>query len=472
MNSELPVAVVADINVVEHGAVRTVPMIFCSTGGGEVLPVVDAFAYARARSVTHSPASVSSDIRALARLADFIHVALQGRHVEENQQDYLIYAYLATRASGTEVFDRSDRLSELNWKAIGTGTLRREFAAILRYFHFCSTNFGRASLGRTWRMPGGAPIFARMRELSQMRSRDMLAHLSAARMRWHEIRCEGGTVAPFILGRNRVANKIRAFPPSSEIWAIINAERNPTYRAIWLTAAFGGIRISEQLNAWACDVLPEEYRPYFFPEFANLGIKGRVFLRAHPVASTYTGVVGTTSVERRIFLQDRYQLRPRCDLSERDPLRAGWKGTIISGDHHTHQVFWADNLARQMFEECHDEIASFHDIEKTSEKHPYLYVNTSDRAGFRRGEPVKVSAVQSAFERACQRVGLQPRRFGRNLHGMRHYYKWLLRNNLELSEEHVQICLGHASLESQNSYGRSAKSASIALLNKESPISK
>ncbi|GAA6191001.1 hypothetical protein NBRC116597_09200 [Phaeobacter sp. NW0010-22] len=76
---------------------------------------------------------------------------------------------------------------------------------------------------------------------------------------------------------------------------------------------------------------------------------------------------------------------------------------------------------------------------------------------------MKISAVQSAFERACVRAGLEPRRFGRNLHGMRHYYKWLLRNELGLSEEHVQICLGHASIESQESYGRSSRSAYDAL---------
>jgi integrase len=76
---------------------------------------------------------------------------------------------------------------------------------------------------------------------------------------------------------------------------------------------------------------------------------------------------------------------------------------------------------------------------------------------------MKISRVERAFDDACMRVGLQPHRWGRNLHGLRHYYKDFAEKELSIPPNHIQVMLGHRRIESQNEYGTNARSTNHAL---------
>jgi integrase len=70
------------------------------------------------------------------------------------------------------------------------------------------------------------------------------------------------------------------------------------------------------------------------------------------------------------------------------------------------------------------------------------------------GEPLKYSNVAKAFDRACQRVGLEPHVSGRHVHGCRHYYDFTLETDLGLSPEYIQVMMHHKSIKSQQVYSK------------------
>lgn len=119
------------------------------------------------------------------------------------------------------------------------------------------------------------------------------------------------------------------------------------------------------------------------------------------------------------------------------------------------EVYWLDERAASMFADCAAEIREFHRLHKTSERHPYFYVNMTDPTGEFRGDILKSSNVEAAWIRACGRCGLTAHRWGRNIHGLRHFYK-LLAKSMSTSADDIQIMMGHASIESQEDYGRMA----------------
>ncbi|MFC7688700.1 hypothetical protein ACFQY5_02695 [Paeniroseomonas aquatica] len=154
-----------------------------------------------------------------------------------------------------------------------------------------------------------------------------------------------------------------------------------------MVGAFGGIRISEQLNTWQIDVLPGSYRKLAFDYDEGAEI---LFLRADPVHSRYVGDLGKQGDTRKQYLHKQYNLLPRNALGRRDPLYAGWKGTLsINSDFRISEVFWIDRQAAALFAECAREIREFHRLHKSSERHPYLYVNMADPTLEYRGAPLK-----------------------------------------------------------------------------------
>ncbi len=160
---------------------------------------------------------------------------------------------------------------------------------------------------------------------------------------------------------------------------------------------------------------------------------------------------------RRQFLQENYGLKPRNDLSRGDPLRAGWKGTLyLNRDFRLSEVFWLDERAAMLFAESAAEIREFHRLHETSKRHPYFYVNVADPTQEFRGGMLKVSNVEAAFDRACWRCGLEPHRYGRRIHGLRHFYK-AYAESLGISRDEIQIMMGHKRVGSQDDYGRAGR---------------
>jgi hypothetical protein len=301
-----------------------------------------------------------------------------------------------------------------------------------------------------------------MMRLEASSERDFFAHLGAARDYWSSLYGERQLEIPHVIRKPNGGRGVqRVVMDEAEVWTLIDNELNPVYKSLWLMGAFGGIRISEQLNLWQCDVLPASARRHFFDFEDDATI---LVLRADPTESGYLGDTGRREVSRRRHLMDTYGMFPRPLYPTHHPLRAGWKGTRYSNtDFLVHPMYWINLQAAAMFAECAQEIRSFHRHHETSKRHPFYYANIADPTGEHRGQPTKMSNVQDAWIRACKRCHLFPHRWGRNIHGLRHFYKYVAAEIYGLSPDNIQVMMGHASVESQNAYGRALRETNRVL---------
>jgi integrase len=456
-----PFAVVRALPVRGPEGSKRLPFLFIESIDGAVSWHREALVYANASVVAYDLASIERDVEIIGRFYDFFRVFWQRGALPEDALDYLVYAYLVWRHNGT-IAEGASRFGGLRWKPLAVEALRSEFKALVRYFRFSSRTWGHVSLGEAQRALGvdGTPL-RRMTAAVALGERDFLVHLAASREYWaRHFGIEILMPPVATAARGGEGASLRAVMPEEEVWELIESERNPVYRALWLVGGFGGIRISEQLNAWQVDVLPGSYRRL---AFAYEGGDDILFLRADPVRSRYIGDIGKPGPTRRQFLQEQYGMLPRKELGRSHPLYAGWKGTMyINGALLLSEVFWLNGRAARMFADCAGEIREFHRLHQTSKRHPFFYVNIADPTGEFRGDILKISNVESAWDRACLRCGLEPHRWGRSIHGLRHFYKALAKS-LGISRDELQIMMGHKRAESQDDYGRTGREVAARL---------
>lgn len=347
---------------------------------------------------------------------------------------------------------RSEGDPDLGWAPQSWLALEAELRHIEQFSDFCEREFGHLSLlGRcvvTLPRPQEAASFW---QLMASNEKDFFSHLAARRRR------KGHLIA--IPGRKGKRSGARsASGMNAEFaWRLIEAERNPTYRALWLLGFFGGPRISESANLWVCDVLPGLWRKHWFPGdiFHDLPL----VVIANPWTSKWCGDLHNQTAERQTFLLEKYGLRPRPELKENDAgeLRgkfAGFKGTRNTNyDCDMRQIFWADESAADLFGTTILEVLQSRNRLPRARTHPYLFVNTDCRKPQVLGDMLSISNANKAFARAVRRVGGVPHRFMQSPHGMRHLYKDLISRLLGGDAGAIQICMGHRSRESQDVYG-------------------
>lgn len=332
-------------------------------------------------------------------------------------------------------------------------SLERELANISRYSEFCEREYGYFSLvgQRTelaWEAGNKRSIF----KLLALNEADFFSHLALLRTQVTKIDVN-------VPGRKQPRNT-GASPSSMHeelAWDLITAERNPTYRAIWILGFFGGPRLSEVMNLWACDVLPGTFRSTWFPgdPFAHLPL----VVVANPWLSRWCGVPGDERFTREDFLKREYGLTPRPQMAETEAgvLRgkaAGFKGTsATSGTTVMRQLFWANEDAATQFADLAAEHLSVRRRLPKSKTHPYLFVNTDSRKPEYQGDMLTLSNVRKAFERALRRIGRDPYRWKQSPHGMRHTYSDIMRKLCNGDTAAMQIFMGHRARESQDAYG-------------------
>jgi len=454
-----PSSIVRHVPVLGPSGSVPLPFLFIEGASGAVGWHREALAYAKACLAAYELSTISHDVETIGRFYDFYRVFWGAKPLPAEAIDYLVYAYLVWRHNGT-VSDGRSCLGGLLWAPVASNALRAEFNSLARYFHFSSRTWGHVSLGQ-FREPldPDAVSIRRLRSTAGLKEREFFVHLAASREYWAR-QYGSGVEMPPVSVLVRSGGSIRHVMPEEEIWAIIQAESNPVFRALWIVGAFGGIRVSEQLNAWQVDVLPGSYRRL---AFGYEGGDAPLFLRADPTGSRYIGDLGKPGPTRRHFLRDQYGMSSRKEFGRKHPLYAGWKGTLyLNGTLLLSEVFWLDDQAATLFAECAEEIREFHRIHQTSKRHPFFYVNVADPTREFRGDILKTSNVEAAWDRACLRCGLEPHRWGRNIHGLRHFYKRLA-NASGISRDHVQVMMGHKSIGSQDDYGRAAQEVAASL---------
>jgi integrase len=445
-----------------NGPVPYLPLLLIETPSGEVSVSLQAAAYVRASASTRNQPSLTRDLKTFGRLYDFARITVPGGLSEPGDLYYLVCLYLLHRSRGTIAADLQSTLGGLRWHALNPAGLAEERKAIGRLVRFQAISSGSFSLS-SQKIPlnDGGTTVKRLASLGGLSTRDFFSHLSAARAYWQARYGDEQPFSDIAPARSRKRKQPLTVVPLHEILAIIDAEENPVFRALWIQAAFGGLRISEQLNQWKVDVLPPSARPSLFG-FADEDTI--LSVRADPRASRYVGDIGRPGLSRGQFLHLNNLGIPRPDYPIGHPFRAGWKGTDFCNDELLiHPVYWIDASAADQFAECAAEIRAFHLRNHNCQCHPFFFVNIGTSAEDHLGQPIRISNVQKAWNRACRRCGLPPHRWGRRIHGLRHFYKFHAQHELGLSAESIQIMLGHSTVDAQDDYGRSAREANAAL---------
>lgn len=443
----------ADVTVVQVTVIdqeRSLPALFVADEKGGASFHRELLASARKfRSSGWGLEHITRYVRTIGRLIRF-YVALGMPVLDEAGLHKLVWDYLDARLSGTLISD-SQRMRELCWQPCRWNTVRQDCRAIADFSDFCARSYGYLPLAEAARVEHqeGGFSYSALQSLKHVAERTVLGHLRLLR------KPRAGLVMP---GRRSISTSGigRTVMTVQQAWDVIDAEKNPVFRMVWLLGFWGGPRLSEQLNMWRCDVLPGEVRIQLFNKdpFRDTPL----VVLANPWESTYCGHLGDGTTSRRAFLAQKFGTFPRPDLrivegGARRSLWAGWKGMLEMNEvRHISQVVWADSEAAQEYGSLSESVVDRQFDLGIYRTHPYLLVNLDTRRGDFLGCPLKLSNVSKAWDRAVTRVGLVPHRFGASIHGMRHFYKSYL-EELGLGRKVIQIMMRHRSLSSQDIYG-------------------
>ena len=135
-------------------------------------------------------------------------------------------------------------------------------------------------------------------------------------------------------------------------------------------------------------------------------------------------------------------------------------------------MHWLREDISRLFAQLHGEY--IHSVRRrVTDGHPFYFVNENEH-GF--GEPLKLSNISKAFNRAANRVHLSTKQPGVNVHGARHFFGYYCASVLRLQVETTQKLLHHQSLASTQIYYALSNQAvrdellrAQARLNAESP---
>lgn len=444
-----------------HRKARRVLLPILAVHGPDDSVVVPDESLSWAKSLIENDTPISEIRRRLnsvGRLSEFCQAVLGDKIAQPGAIDLAAWEYLRARVENPR--DPSRRAFQ-HWQPVQYETVLTEHRDIVDFAHYCAKYTGPSSIiGSAFKATSN--IWSQVQRSPS--ADDLLSHLEAQRARWHALLGEDRPAPPSFLKRlaistaeEKSANNTSL--SSEEIDCIIDREKNPVFRALWILLAFAGPRISEALNLWRCDILDASYAPQLF----HAQVQGPLVLLADPRHSIYTGSFDRRrSVQTRAeHLQARFGLKPRPDAEGRKQ-RAGWKGmSVFNAFFRVTHGTWTCPMRAAQFSELAAEIHALSANARMDGLHPYFFVNGKNAERF--GEPQKIGNVEKAFDRALVRAGIEPHSPGAHLHGLRHYYRWYAKHELGLDDETIQLMLRQRSPLSQRSYGKRASDLNDAM---------
>ncbi|WP_417460667.1 tyrosine-type recombinase/integrase [Kordiimonas sp.] len=355
--------------------------------------------------------------------------------------------YCFARVSGASALPELD-LEKNRWSPIAVRSAATEFDELVAFMEFSQSRYGHVRIGTHQLIFRKATYVGKAFKAP---TRDFLVHVNTQREIWQKFISRGHPELPKVLRKpsQKPSSREQKSIRTEELLTIINHEPNPVFKSVFIILGFGGLRLSEPLHFWQTDILP----PSYWGQIGGKECSNPLLLRCHPSESTYLGSFGHTKLNRASFLANRYNALPRHKLSNLDPMYSGWKGTkFLHKQMFTPTFLLAPPHVSKQLNECFSEIRSFHQVNQTSECHPYFFCNmhTTHDAYF--GQPLKISNLQRAWNLAVKRVALEPHRENRNLHALRHRYICTARN-MGLDNFTIQDIVGHSNIESQREYG-------------------
>ncbi|MFM0390995.1 hypothetical protein [Paraburkholderia phytofirmans] len=378
----------------------------------------------------YSPSSLEKRMSAIGRFYDFYVIEKHAAPVATDALHILLQQFFEARRFGS---------ATMGWETVRPQTAVADVRAVTEFTEWAAKNFGTARVNPTERT-----LVSSLNLSDQKRYRikqdgkrnwDQLYHLSPSTEEG-----KGVVNVPEFNPKSerRVDTVSKKYFPPTRVAPFIKA--SPIRDALYfLLIFFGSLRASEPLHIFAGDVsiLPDG--------------TARVVL-GHPELGPYRWFdsSGKERAGKRVtFLRERYQLGPRHFLGTKHPQHAGWKGMRFDANAYESEVYWLRPDAGRLFAKLHSEYMKSIRL-RVTDNHPYYFVNTDPGPDF--GNPVTLSNMTKAFERAAQRVGLSASEPGVNPHGGRHFYGFYNANILRTSMEILQMLMHHTSILSTKVY--------------------
>lgn len=424
---------------------RLVPILVV-TNGVQTELVIDALIWAQNAIYLRTYDAVRAGVAAIGRLFAFRMLFPDFVIEDHHDFDLLVWGYLHARLTVPAAI--GDRLMP-NWNRVSIETAMIEFGQIKEFAKSAAYIRESPVFGQALRVD--SRLFSAM---PRRKPKDyFFKHLKTEHERFLKLVGEDtGFPADLKYLSRRAARRAKrkiVQLTTDEVRAIIAAEKNVMFKAIWLLLAWTGPRVSEVLHLWVCDILPNTAARFFDFESVFLVIF------AHPEGSTYTGSLGAGSNnESRVQHLAKYGRRPRTE-KEVGKEQIGSKGMLIFDDEKIISwATWIDIEGAAEFARLVREITDIHIRTGSSQISPYFFVNSKD--GDYLGHPMKIGNLEKAFERACERAGVRIGRKRPSLHSFRHHYIWFARNQLKIKPTNLQLMTRHGNVQSQEHYGRRA----------------
>jgi len=426
---------------------RLVPCLAISMDS-EVLYPDEIFQWAKSLLAMMSLAQARKKISSVGRLFQFWASTSKLPILIEEDVDVVVWSFLYERLNcasdvGLRTFP--------HWHPISYTTAVAEFADIRAFVQFCRKQSGVTTV-LSKALASDSKLFDF--KLRRAPKSDFFSHLAAQRNRWTKLLgIEASYPRSIARGKSRRSHSRKAERTFAEedASAIIDFEKNLMFKMLWILLAYTGIRVSEALHLWRCDILPGSYSR----KFTDFSMEGVPFvILAHPEGSTYTGLLERSDADlsRRDFLLP-YGRNPRTEpRPEHQGEQVGWKGMMeYDPNRALRWAYWIDVDRAHEFESYLPILNQIHIRAGTEKSHPYFFVNSRNAKYL--GAPMRIGNVEQAFEAACRRCGVRTGRNGFSLHSYRHFYKWTSREKLGLPLEIVQEMMGHGSIDSTREYG-------------------
>jgi hypothetical protein len=419
----------------------------------------EALAFVYSQHNKMSEQKTRKTLRAVGMMADFYVLYERSPLLTEGDLEAFLGRFFAARYRGTIDGVTHDDASELYWRPVRWLTVKEEMRLAHSFFKHCTSQHGHyPAFSPTQITKTTDEAYGKVMARMYQRKQDFLAHLAD-----HRKTPLSSSVAPpraFGPRPSHTGNTtIRGHFPTDRIEALISATKCIVHRMVWILGAFGGPRLSEQLNLWIDDVLPGSKRPHLLPYDRSKSLP--LVVLAHPTESTYTGSLASLGTSRLQWLSGQGRT-PRPLLSGRDPLHAGWKGMAIEyAPLQVSQIYWADPEWAREYYRHYQNLLDVHDAIPKHRRHPYLYINMDRRSEFF-GLPLKMSNIRSSFAAACERIGLQPFKFNAAPHKLRGLYRAILRQG-GFNADEIQLMMHHISVDSQFAYPENAEKLNAML---------
>jgi integrase len=423
------------------------PVLVVGTRNGEIAIPREPAEWMRYVLEYQDDSPAKAMLGTIGRLYEYASIAFGDIELTAETLPTVVWNYTAFRV-GERTPDDPDSQKLPLWNPVRRSTALSEFDTIVGYLRFCNDRFQSLPLlARPQRLPSFTDF-----DVPTASKRDFFLHLRAHRERYRKLlgvaRYRPPRVTPTasLIPRRSAQGQTM---PRNEVDLTISAERNLSFKALWILLAYGGIRVSEALNLWCADIMPGSMIGQFERGFTQAQ---PLVVLADPVESRFVGDFRDSSRTRLQYLQDKYGLIPRPNYPDKHPLRAGWKGMLVSHERLSLSwVYWSYPQPARAFLELTATLLNLRRQFPAADHHPYFFINVANDKY--RGQPLKYSNVMKAFERACERVDLEPHVAGRTIHGLRHFYKDTLEKILNLTPEIVQVMMHHTNISSQQDYG-------------------